>query len=139
VTQDEDAANIEASAPGGVGLLIIDMINAMDFAGAEAIRPKQRDGRQTVVRRPMSVIEESRAGREVGQLHPLVALLGPVHLAHRTGPGLGGEGLAEPLQKSAVDAELWAMTNAAPAANDPTAAGSMECPATISSVMPVIW
>jgi nicotinamidase-related amidase len=40
VTQDEDAANIEASAPGGVGLLIIDMINAMDFTGAEAIRPK---------------------------------------------------------------------------------------------------
>ncbi len=35
-------------------------------------------------------------------------------------------------------AALCAMTSAAAAANDPTAAGSMECPATISSEMPVM-
>jgi nicotinamidase-related amidase len=40
VIQDEDAANIEGCAPGGVGLLIMDMINAMDFPGADTIRPK---------------------------------------------------------------------------------------------------
>jgi nicotinamidase-related amidase len=40
MTQDEDAASIKGDAPGGVGLLIIDMINAMDFPGAEAIRDK---------------------------------------------------------------------------------------------------
>jgi nicotinamidase-related amidase len=40
MAQDEDAARIEACAPGGVGLLIIDMINAMDFPGAEAVLPK---------------------------------------------------------------------------------------------------
>ncbi len=40
--QDQDAARIEACAPGRVGLLIIDMINAMDFPEAEAIRPKAK-------------------------------------------------------------------------------------------------
>jgi nicotinamidase-related amidase len=40
VAQDEDAARIEGSAPGGVGLLIIDMINAMDFPGADGVRSK---------------------------------------------------------------------------------------------------
>lgn len=40
MTQDEDAARIDGVAPGGVGLLIIDMINAMDFPGAEAMRDK---------------------------------------------------------------------------------------------------
>lgn len=40
MTQDEDAASIEGAAPGGVGLLIIDMINAMDFPGAETMRDK---------------------------------------------------------------------------------------------------
>jgi len=40
VAQDEDAATIKACAPGGVGLLIIDMINDMAFPGAEALRPK---------------------------------------------------------------------------------------------------
>ena len=40
MTQDEDAARIKAGAAGGVNLLIIDMINAMDFPGAEAIRPR---------------------------------------------------------------------------------------------------
>jgi nicotinamidase-related amidase len=40
MAQDEDAATIKGSAAGGVGLLIIDMINAMDFPGAEAVRPK---------------------------------------------------------------------------------------------------
>jgi len=33
--KDEDAANIEGLAPGGVGLLIIDMINSLAFEGAE--------------------------------------------------------------------------------------------------------
>lgn len=36
---NEDAANIKGAAPGGVALLIIDMINSMDFEGAENIRP----------------------------------------------------------------------------------------------------
>jgi nicotinamidase-related amidase len=40
MAQDEDAAKIEDCAAGGVGLLIIDMINTMDFPGAEAVRPK---------------------------------------------------------------------------------------------------
>ncbi len=40
MTQDEDAARIDGKAPGGVGLLIIDMINAMDFPGAETMRNK---------------------------------------------------------------------------------------------------
>jgi len=37
--KSEDAANISEPAPGGVGLLIIDMINSMTFEGAENIRP----------------------------------------------------------------------------------------------------
>src|ERR1700710_2419507 len=36
---DQDAANITGPAPGGVGLLIIDMINSMTFVGAEKIKP----------------------------------------------------------------------------------------------------
>jgi nicotinamidase-related amidase len=36
---DQDAANITRPAPGGVGLLIIDMINSMTFVGAEKIKP----------------------------------------------------------------------------------------------------
>lgn len=40
MAQDEDAATIKACAPGGVGLLIIDMINDMAFPEAEALRPK---------------------------------------------------------------------------------------------------
>jgi nicotinamidase-related amidase len=37
---DEDAATIEGPAPGGAGLLIIDMINPMTFPGAEKLRAK---------------------------------------------------------------------------------------------------
>ena len=37
--RDEDAANIEGPAPGGVGLLLIDVINPLDFEGAEALGP----------------------------------------------------------------------------------------------------
>jgi nicotinamidase-related amidase len=37
-SRDEDAAAIIGPAPGGVGLLIIDLINPMDFPGAEAMR-----------------------------------------------------------------------------------------------------
>ena len=36
--RDDDAANITHPAPGGVGLLIIDMINSMAFEGAKTIR-----------------------------------------------------------------------------------------------------
>ncbi|MGR4866042.1 isochorismatase family cysteine hydrolase [Caulobacter sp. LARHSG274] len=38
--RDPDAARIGGPAPGGVGLLIIDMINPMDFSGAEAMLPR---------------------------------------------------------------------------------------------------
>jgi len=37
-SRDEDAATVSGPAPGGVGLLIIDLINPMDFPGAEAMR-----------------------------------------------------------------------------------------------------
>ena len=46
---DEDAARIEGSAPGGVGLLIIDMINAMDFQGAERLLTKAKTVAETVL------------------------------------------------------------------------------------------
>jgi nicotinamidase-related amidase len=38
--EDQDRAKIDGPAPGGVGLLIVDMINRLDFPGAEALRPK---------------------------------------------------------------------------------------------------
>ncbi len=38
--RNDDAANIESSAPGGVGLLIIDMINDIAFEGGDTLRPK---------------------------------------------------------------------------------------------------
>lgn len=37
---DDDSATIQGPAPGGVALLIIDMINAFDFDGAEQLLPK---------------------------------------------------------------------------------------------------
>ena len=37
--RDEDAARIDEPAPGGVGVLIIDMINSMAFDGADSLRP----------------------------------------------------------------------------------------------------
>lgn len=40
MTGDEDAAQIKGEAFKGVGLLIIDMINPLDFEGAERLRPK---------------------------------------------------------------------------------------------------
>lgn len=46
---DEDAARIEGPAPGGVGLLIIDMINALDFPGAERMRAKAETVAETVL------------------------------------------------------------------------------------------
>jgi nicotinamidase-related amidase len=36
---DEDAARTAGKAPGGVGLLLIDVINPMDFEGAERLAP----------------------------------------------------------------------------------------------------
>lgn len=38
--QDEDAARVEGCAPGGVGLLIIDMINSLSFPGGAELQPK---------------------------------------------------------------------------------------------------
>ncbi|WP_218054336.1 cysteine hydrolase family protein [Phenylobacterium immobile] len=35
---DADNAGIKGCAPGGAGLLVVDMINALDFDGAEALR-----------------------------------------------------------------------------------------------------
>jgi nicotinamidase-related amidase len=49
VRHDDDAANVDGRAAGGVGLLIIDMINAMDFEGAEAIRSKAEAVASTVL------------------------------------------------------------------------------------------
>ncbi|MDG2520474.1 cysteine hydrolase [Caulobacter segnis] len=40
MTQDADAAPIKSDAFEGVGLLIIDMINPFDFAGADKLLPK---------------------------------------------------------------------------------------------------
>jgi nicotinamidase-related amidase len=47
--RDEGAATIEGTAPGGAGLLIVDMINDMAFEGAEAIRPKTEALTSTVL------------------------------------------------------------------------------------------
>ncbi len=38
--RDADAARIRACAPGGVALLIIDMINGLDFDGGDVLQPK---------------------------------------------------------------------------------------------------
>jgi nicotinamidase-related amidase len=48
--QDEDAASIRGPAPGGVGLLIIDMINDLGFEGGEAIRAEAEAVAATLVR-----------------------------------------------------------------------------------------
>ena len=40
MAQDEDAATIDRPSPGGVGLMIIDMINDMAFPGAETMLGK---------------------------------------------------------------------------------------------------
>ena len=37
--RDDDAANVRGPAPGGVGLVLIDVINPLDFEGAEALAP----------------------------------------------------------------------------------------------------
>lgn len=36
---DEDGVNLQGSAPGGVGLLLIDVINPLNFDGAEDLAP----------------------------------------------------------------------------------------------------
>ena len=36
---DEDAANIKGPAPGGVGLVLIDVVNPLNFEGADALAP----------------------------------------------------------------------------------------------------
>jgi nicotinamidase-related amidase len=48
--RDEDAANINGRAPGGVGLLIIDMINNMAFEGAEQMRPSAEASADIILR-----------------------------------------------------------------------------------------
>lgn len=35
--RDEDAAKLDGSAPGGVGLVLVDVINPLDFEGADAL------------------------------------------------------------------------------------------------------
>jgi nicotinamidase-related amidase len=48
--EDDDAGRITTCAPGGVGLLIIDMINDLGFEGGEAIRPKAETAADVVLR-----------------------------------------------------------------------------------------
>lgn len=37
--RDEDAAKLKDATPGGVGVLLVDVINPLDFPGAEALAP----------------------------------------------------------------------------------------------------
>lgn len=46
---DDDAARIDGQAPGGVALLIIDMINSLDFPGAEKLLSKAGAVAKTVL------------------------------------------------------------------------------------------
>ena len=48
--RDDDAATVEGRAPGGVGVLIIDMINSMAFEGAEHIRPSADEAAEVVLK-----------------------------------------------------------------------------------------
>ena len=47
--RDEDAAMIGEAAPGGVGLLIVDMINDIAFEGGEALRVKAEAVASTIL------------------------------------------------------------------------------------------
>ncbi|HEX4199208.1 MAG TPA: isochorismatase family cysteine hydrolase [Caulobacteraceae bacterium] len=48
--QDEDAVTISGPAPGGVGILILDMINDFAFPGAEGLHAKAVDLASAIVR-----------------------------------------------------------------------------------------
>jgi nicotinamidase-related amidase len=48
--EDDDAGRITTCAPGGVGLLIIDMINDLGFEGGEKICEKAEDAGEVVLR-----------------------------------------------------------------------------------------
>ena len=50
VGRDEDAARIDGPAPGGVGILIIDMINSMAFEGADCIRAAAEAACETILK-----------------------------------------------------------------------------------------
>jgi nicotinamidase-related amidase len=45
-----DAPVIDKPAPGGVGLLLLDVINTLDFEGAEALAPSALDASETIAR-----------------------------------------------------------------------------------------
>jgi hypothetical protein len=46
----EDKPNISDAAPGGVGLVLIDVINPMDFEGAEALASSALDAADVIAR-----------------------------------------------------------------------------------------
>jgi len=46
----EDAVTMKGDAPGGVGLLLIDVINPMDFEGAESLGPKALQAGEAIAR-----------------------------------------------------------------------------------------
>ena len=48
--RNHQAANIKGPAPGGAALLIIDMINSMDFEGAENIKPGANANADVILR-----------------------------------------------------------------------------------------
>jgi nicotinamidase-related amidase len=48
--RDEDAAKIESPARGGVGLLIVDMINSMAFEGAENMKQEAAAAAEVIVK-----------------------------------------------------------------------------------------
>ena len=56
--------------------------------------------------RPVAVVEEARRVREIAQLDAFMAFPRPVDLGHRTGPGLGGERIANALQETPVKAGI---------------------------------
>jgi nicotinamidase-related amidase len=49
-TGDDDSAKTAGPAPGGVGLLLIDVINPLDFEGAEALAPRAFKAAEVIVR-----------------------------------------------------------------------------------------
>jgi nicotinamidase-related amidase len=47
---DDDAVNDAGPAPGGVGLLLIDVINPLDFEGAEDLAPRAFEASDVILR-----------------------------------------------------------------------------------------
>ena len=48
--RDDDAVNIKGSAPGGVGLLLVDVINPLDFDGADQLAPAALKAAEVIAR-----------------------------------------------------------------------------------------